>query len=36
MSFKVSFEPLTIFVKIPILYVWLGSQLASDACVSGI
>ena len=29
MSFKKSFKPLTIFAKIPILYAWLSSELAS-------
>ena len=36
MSFDKSFKPLTIFAKIPILYAWLGSELASDACISNI
>ena len=33
MSFKISFKPLTILVKILILYAWLGSELVSDACI---
>ena len=34
MSIKISFEPLTVFAKIPILYAWIGSQFAFDTCIN--
>ena len=36
MNFKKNFKLYTIFAKIPILYAWLGSELAFDAWISSI
>ena len=29
-----AYKLFTIFAKIPILYAWLGSEFASDACIN--
>ena len=36
MIFKKTSKPLTIFDKISILVAWIGSELASDACISSV